>query len=371
MSSKIIFVGDVHIGNHKKHGGSTEAGINTRCQLILDVLEKAVDVAFEEDADALVILGDLFENPRPTPQMLTKVQDILARTNSIVIAGNHDQCSDHPDDHALGPLAGIADVISEKEIISLPDVDLLLVPYQSGECSEWLSKHVDELMQQSTNERRVLAFHSGIKDNATDKWLIDSRASISTEKLWSICNDRIDAVFAGHWHNNRYWIEQNKTPLYQVGALVPTGWNNEGLDYGWLYTLDATQDGPSISRQRVEGPRFLTVTADDDLSVLKNLTKTFLRIKAKPHQLTSAVEVLEATKKIGKILDGSVVLEDQSAKDTARKAAARTQSAKTLTEAISTYVASIPLDDFDGDERDNARKDIFDKISDYLNMANK
>ena len=56
----VCFLADLHVANHKRHGGPVKAGINRRCQHVLDALESAYKRAERLDAKAVVILGDLF-----------------------------------------------------------------------------------------------------------------------------------------------------------------------------------------------------------------------------------------------------------------------------------------------------------------------
>ena len=89
--TRIAFVGDVHVGNHKKFSGEMKKGINERCENVLYALSSAVNKAKAEKAETLVILGDLFDNPRPSPQMIMRVQEIIEQIPTIILAGNHDQ----------------------------------------------------------------------------------------------------------------------------------------------------------------------------------------------------------------------------------------------------------------------------------------
>lgn len=89
---KVIHTGDLHLGMTFKSLG-TKSKIHRRdCQ---DVLSNIVDLTIKEKANALLIAGDLFDEPNPSKSIVTFVIDELKRLKGeeipvFIIAGNHD-----------------------------------------------------------------------------------------------------------------------------------------------------------------------------------------------------------------------------------------------------------------------------------------
>jgi predicted phosphodiesterase len=377
--TKIGIIGDVHVGNHAKLGGLKTCGINERCESVLQSLDNAVSLANVEDVDALIILGDLFDNPRPSPQMIKRVQDAIEKCPTIIIAGNHDQCSDRADDNALGPLMAVSEVLDMPDVIALDGVDLICVPYQAGNCEEWLHAEVKSLVQISKAPKRLLVFHAGIIDDDTPSFLRDSSAAIRAEVLFNLCSEfNIDTAFAGHWHNMRRWEffdtkRSKNVDVLQAGALVPTGWNNPGMDYGALYLYDVSaKTGENISTVTVPGPRFITASLDDDLGVVQGgkasgqPNKLYLRLQVTEKDVSLGETILKAGIQSGTIEQGILDISSTQTDLVAKKAACATRSAETLDEALAVYTEKMVLkgvEEMDGPE---ARYEIRERATEYM-----
>jgi len=378
-ATKIAFVGDVHVGNHKRFGGPRIAGVNRRCDQVLNALNEAAMHAATNSVDAFVILGDLFDAPNPNPQILRRVQDIVETVPAIILAGNHDQCSDAPRDNALGPLAAVCDVVDSPELITIGDTDLLLVPYQSGNCREWLPEQTAKLLKNSNSKNKVLCFHAGIIGKGTPEFLKTADAAITAGEVFSICADGgIETAFAGHWHNKKVWDFKSKTcetwhKIVQAGALVPTGWNNPGLDYGTIFYYRTTPT-PKVTTERVNGPRFIDALLDDEISSFAedslNLNMGEVSLYARLHVAATEVALGNTILKAGidseVLCDGELVISKKEADEATVKAARETQSSETLEAALEAFVSLMALkhiDDFDAPE---ARDEIKEKVLEYM-----
>src|SRR5260370_428206 len=141
---RIGFCADCHIANHRQFGGQLVSGLNERCRLCLDVLANALKRAGECGCADVVILGDLFDSDRPSPQEVAAVQYVIYRSNIRVsmLVGNHDKTSEAPGDHALAPLWQVANVYERPSSYVVPDgikhgTTLLHVPWQPGPAYDW------------------------------------------------------------------------------------------------------------------------------------------------------------------------------------------------------------------------------------------
>src|SRR3990167_6909694 len=73
---KIIHTGDLHLGRTFKSLGEKSKLHRRDCQ---DVLSNIIDLTIQEKADALLIAGDLFDEPNPSKSIVSFVIDELKR----------------------------------------------------------------------------------------------------------------------------------------------------------------------------------------------------------------------------------------------------------------------------------------------------
>jgi exonuclease SbcD len=89
---KVIHTGDLHLGMTFKSLG-TKSKIHRRdCQ---DVFSNIIDLTIKEKANALLIAGDLFDEPNLSKSIVTFVIDELKRLKEkeipvFIVTGNHD-----------------------------------------------------------------------------------------------------------------------------------------------------------------------------------------------------------------------------------------------------------------------------------------
>lgn len=91
-----IILGDVHLGKGTNIGkGGIGSTLNSRIVDQLNLLEWTLDRAVEHHADHIILTGDVFEDPKPHPALITlfiawlkkcQVHDV----NVHIIVGNHD-----------------------------------------------------------------------------------------------------------------------------------------------------------------------------------------------------------------------------------------------------------------------------------------
>jgi len=347
MSDRIGFIADVHIHNHKQYASKADTlfpGVNGRCQEILDGLFSACG---NPNVDAVVILGDLFDTPRPTPQILhATMQAFLGSGNPVyVLVGNHDQVSTEPLDNALAPfnLIPAVNVIEEPAVIEIGSKTLALVPYQPGNASKWLPEVLAEL---DPPEASILCIHLGIMDGDTPHYLKECHDAVHVDLLRQlIAEHRLGGVFAGNWHHQEKWLSAG-VPIIQVGALVPTGFDNPGLTgYGGLCVLEDSE----VKFYQVPGPRYVKVTCADDLDAYLDLIKemevpNFLRVRWEA-PMKSIPEVRRSAEKYSSIPEVDVLEIMPSKEETllaTRSAAIAARSASTLEDALCVFVDRMP-----------------------------
>lgn len=352
--TRIAFVADVHIGNHRKHGGNVVAGMNARCRGVIDALDRAVEWAKEQEVDAFVVCGDLFDTARPTPQMIAETQRVLAKVPSVVECGNHDKSSTEDGDHALGPLDPVATIVERPTIINVGYVDLICIPFLPGPASTWFEQTIaDVIIKEETGApTRLLAFHLGVEDAHTPSYLRGANDSIKLKVVQRVMEKHnIAYAFAGNWHEHHHWYVIDGTHgVLQCGTLAPTGFDNGGLEgFGYVALFD-TSTKPHIHLERIPGPRFLTVrgpSAADTIikSAKKEGNTVYVRWKTDINGERTAREEMTEWQDAGLIDGWEASVEDEEAEECARVAAKSARKAETMAEALAKFVADMPLEE--------------------------
>ncbi len=305
-----------------------------------------------------MILGDLFDSSRPEPQVVTGAIGALSEgpNRVITLLGNHDMNSEMPGDHALGSLAWVDgfSVIDRSTILPIGDVDLILIPFKLGRACEWFPRELASVCQDprfASGEHppprpRILVFHLGISTENTPHYLQDSPDSLPIQTVLALAKQyRISAVFAGNWHN--HFVE--RTPIctiVQVGALVPTGFDNPGFDYGFMSTL---YNDLFIDVNQINGPRFVTVQSQTEArkasekALAVNIPLYLRWLVSDPQQLAFFAQLFANAVAAGRFCDGVVELNKEVVATQARQAVEVARSSETLAEALASFIRAMPL----------------------------
>lgn len=360
------FVADVHVGNHRRFGGAVTRGINVRCREALDALADALFEAEEAGARRFVVLGDLFDTNRPSPQELYAVMELFKRFAALevhLLVGNHDQSSSAPNDHALAPLSFLRNVTVHERPTQLDR--LIIVPYQSGPASSWLPRVLEEL--EPAGEENALCLHLGIADASTPAFLRGSSDSIAVDELWPLM-DRfgVTSTFAGNWHDARSWelLEdlQHARWIYQVGALAPTGFDNLGHRVGEMLLWDWAKPPRVLSAS--SRPRFLSGSFEDGfLETIKDSeegSRPYVKVTARTAHLPAARAELVDLRSNGVIADFMLLPDREVVAAAASSAAKAARSASTIAEAVAGYVSKMPV------EKGIDRHTVLERVKSYL-----
>lgn len=357
----LAFLADCHIGNPRTHGGPISIGMNDRCRMGLRALKDAMKVA--DACHTVVVAGDLLDTDYPPPQVLRAVQEIieLPDTNVMVLLGNHEQHSIDPGDHSLGPLEGHGMVYDLPQAVPVGDpisALVLMVPSQPGPAKQYVPAMLAQIEaqiqkahgQKWSGLRRILCLHVGIADDDTAPFLQGAHDSIRVEHLEELCAQfGIGAVMCGNWHTHECWETERGIDIVQIGALVPTGWNNPGLEgYGRVVLFDESKMKVSQIVE-VGGPRFLTAQSIEQAEALANKAvlnshldlDLFLQLTVEREQMPAALAWKQAHAAEFKAID--VLPDANEAKVAARSSAQAARSAGTLDEAVAAFVGKMQL----------------------------
>jgi hypothetical protein len=355
--TRVAFCADVHVGNHKRHGGEVVAGLNRRCREVIEVLGRAVDLANAEHCDGFVVLGDLFDTASPSPQMIAAVMDVLGGFDkqTWLVVGNHEQVSMAPGDHALGPLeeGGVAWVIDAPSIVSVSrDVDIVLVPFVKDARTS-LIPTLRTLI--GGRQPLMIGLHAGIEDDRTQHFLRGSPGAVDLRDLVGLMTETgVPAVFSGDWHTHRNWDLHDgdwAMRVTQLGALCPTGWDNEGTSYGCLAIWDS-EDPAVCSLRTIPGPRFIKVTSEASLREWcgpqidrAKMPRVYIDFVAQRDQFAAAAAAVEEAVKAGSIAGGGARADSVAVEEAAARAAKAARGEDTLDAALVAFVNEMTLPD--------------------------
>ncbi len=247
IKPRIGCVADIHLHNHRMFGGVVRAGLNERFFMGLTALSSAVCRAINRGCTDFVVLGDLFDTTKPTPQMIAATRRVFQKAKPMrvwLIAGNHDKSTEEPTDNSLAPFEDLCTVVDD--VPHLLNGDYLLAPYRSGPASVWMEEY--KKIAQRTGRQTIIFTHVGLIDQKTPPWLQAATDAIEVKGFGA-------EVIAGNWHEHAMFALH----VQQCGALVPTGFDNPLTNarkdpYGSLLIV-ATGVGPN-ARHVIPGPRF-------------------------------------------------------------------------------------------------------------------
>ena len=366
---RVFALADIHLGNPKKLGGPVTCGVNTRGYEVLAVVERVVTSALLRDATILV-LGDVFDTSSPPPQLISSFMDLMNKAIDAgqrweLLVGNHDAFSADVDDHALGPMAWMPNVRvygDQPTLLSIGTLDIVLVPYMTPVNVTTLTSALTMVFNRPKlyGRRRALALHAGIYDETFPLYLRGQADAVSVTELDEVVlKFDLDEVIAGNWHNAHLWMRDTHRIL-QTGALCPTGWDNEGPAYGYVWPVGFPKGrDPGLE---LRGPRFSTVRADhydEDVAKVALGARTYVRLIA-----ASSAELLDAERRIRLDLpniDSLVfdkVISHKAATDAAEDAVV--QALSSIDDSVAAFIEKMKLDD------DVDRTAVHARVSKYL-----
>jgi hypothetical protein len=247
-----------------------EGGLNVRAREIVATLARASQASAKLGCDAFWVLGDLFDNTKPTPQLVRAVAEALLsgrhKQPAHVLLGNHDLVSSADHDHAAASLAMIGGikVFSSPTVLMQDGCQIIVVPYQAGVASNWLMTALAEKAVGTITGPRILLSHLGIWDDATPPYLKAARDAIGLGQLrWLMDMHNIDATLAGNWHSYKRWPRsggggaQPGRDVTIPGTLTPAGFQEQKPELTGQLIVHDTTTGHQTNHH-IPGPRWVT-----------------------------------------------------------------------------------------------------------------
>jgi hypothetical protein len=193
---------------------------------------------------------------------------------------------------------GISIVWEPVRIAIGDDIELVVVPYQPGQASEWFPIAVEKAMRGAQRKpsrmqwRRVLLTHLGIWDEETPSFMKSAHDAVGIGQLRFIADAHdIDSAFAGNWHAYKDFALPHGRAVIP-GTLVPNGFQEDQRKVGrmMMYGSDNT-----VAASEIIGPRWYTL----DLRSYEGLPpslgtpqgqKVYVRLLTPREKLSEAME---------------------------------------------------------------------------------
>lgn len=376
-SISTAFIADVHYANFRRFGKITPTSLgtqNTRAEMIANAITAAGRYAVRQRCGRLVVLGDLFDRPHPSPSEVYFCDSALRQANIDVsiLLGNHDRASDRYQDHSVAsmghhqPMGATTFELGALGSIYGAAGCAIAVPF-SAKATEAdvvsdlgrLCEHVASGVQgRFAIAQAVLMFHMGIRDSRTPMALRDAPDSIHVDNLLALMRKYgVRYAYAGNWHDHRMWsFPASGEPdgvarwIVQCGALCPTGFDNPGSEYGHVL-IHTPGSAPAMAQ--VPGPRFISLPYEGETShqivravedcIGKDCT-VYIRLKAAPSKIAQAREVLRDLVAHRAIEDGEVVPDRVAIHERAMAAARAAKAATSIEAAVAAYVGRASMD---------------------------
>ncbi|MEJ5258313.1 MAG: DNA repair exonuclease [Fervidobacterium sp.] len=198
---KVIHTSDIHLTDDEKY------------QHRWDALKEIVEVFKKEEADILVIVGDLFDSIKDSRKTYERLREIFDNLQVVILPGNHDKEA-YREGMDLGK--NVTVIRNGEEVLDFEEVVFIGLPYEDG--LQTPEKVYARLLQASekrkSNKCNILLFHgellSKAYDSTNDFYEKGRYMPVSFEILDSL---GFNYILAGHFHT-RYDVKESENRYF-------------------------------------------------------------------------------------------------------------------------------------------------------------
>lgn len=212
---KIIHLADTHLGFRQFSGKlDLDRKLNQRECDVYAVWHRAIDIAIERNADAVIHAGDLFDSSRPSPRALSEAIDGFAKLRDagipvVAIAGNHSTPRFRSGGSVFEVLQrfGVQAAWREPQPFRIGEVAFHAVPHESHAAQ--LQYDIQALTPDASAAANVLMLHAGLDAVPSPGYGEVNAISLDAEVL---VDAPFDYIAMGHLH---------RFQAPQVNAIYP------------------------------------------------------------------------------------------------------------------------------------------------------
>lgn len=211
MKTHILHVSDTHLGK-------TQYGSNLRAEDYAIAFDTTIDIAIEENVDAVVHTGDLFDDRQPNTNTISKAFSTVKRLEKenipfLAIVGNHERKWDKQWIDIFKNLDNVHRLSPDEPFVINDSVSIF--GFDSFRNLEWDNTDF-ELNIESKNNAVLLCMHELFKE-----LIPPVKAKRTIEPVFDKINVKPDAIALGDYHAAVDEVIQN-TPVFYSGATERT-----------------------------------------------------------------------------------------------------------------------------------------------------
>ena len=278
--SLIYSISDTHLSNRQGFSrditSSEFPGTNNRFQEIIKAIRTCASQAIDDDAEALVIPGDVFQTRGILPVAVYNAsyrvfEEISKKIRLIFIPGNHDMVSStalHGDEglHSLYGFKEFASVAHKPEMYVTDSFTISMIPFiHSKEATIEAAKALRKRSKRESKRFDLVFFHHSFEGCETGPINWKMPYPLQYEDI-----PDFDGKYSGHIHKHQKIGEG----LIYIGAPVHHDAGERHYKPGWL-CIDAN-GGYKHIENRVS-PRFVVMEAATEKEI-KNLAEDDYKI---------------------------------------------------------------------------------------------
>lgn len=230
---KIAHCSDWHIG-YKAGRKTDELGVNLRLKDGVEAMRAIIDDIIAHEVDAMVVAGDIFHTPFPSPYDIVAVQEQLRKVAQAGIrvyqlAGNHEATD-------------VASDVASSKILDDPlrHIYSHVEPYVRYEITDGVMLHMVSHHQYSRQEEtfkdikpvdgmiNLFTTHGSVLDPVTST-VLSTPQSPREIVIPDHLVDQWDYSLLGHIHQRKHVTDN----MYYNGSLIRRGFSDKPGDRGW------------------------------------------------------------------------------------------------------------------------------------------
>jgi exonuclease SbcD len=235
---RVIHTADVHLS--KEHPER------------LNALKKVVELSEDEEADLLLITGDLFDANADIEDLKTDLRPIFSDNDfqTLVIPGNHDNAAYRQEDYFGDDIEVLtSQPFTQKKF---EDINLLAVPYTEKEFEELVEDLSETVEEDKTNLMMLHCTLSGASGGYGEE------EEYMPVKPSQIVQTGFDYILAGHIHSTATRKKFGETTFAYSGSPVSISSSETGRRQAWI--IDTEED--SMETRTLETPYYLQEEID-------------------------------------------------------------------------------------------------------------
>lgn len=225
---KLLHISDTHMGNRQYKS-------DLRKNDFMDAFEESIDIAINNNVDAVFHTGDLFDNPNPDVSTVNKTLDVLIKLKEedidfYTIVGNHERKREDQWVDLMDRLSSVNRLDKTPEVIGNGEEEVGLYGIDAVRKPEWDNTSF-ELKEFNEERCNILCMHELVHPPVPEH--------MADHELDSILDrtNNIDILALGDYHE----ISESKkkgVQVYYPGSTEKTSMNESDDHKVFLLTID-------------------------------------------------------------------------------------------------------------------------------------